>query len=274
MSNNLKVAWALVKASLGLQKIRILLVRHAESEGNVDARAYIQKGDSNISITENGCQQALAAGAFLEKYYKTHNIKNWPEIFVSSYTRPQETLRGLYEGGLKNIFHGKPRLKEDVRLIEKFFGAASHLEYADKNDFPEGFLKGLRRLSYDTYQNDSYIASNLFGESTLAAHVRIKSFMDGTLARDIKQGQEEFIILTHGAIIQAMIMAFAHLPMRSKSKLGNPNNCDVIAIEGSSKNWAITKIYDGQAMTPVNYDLTSEIERLTIDTLPPLPKGL
>ena len=47
--------------------MRILLVRHGESEGNVDEQAYITIGDSRIGLTEKGWEQAEGTGIFLKK---------------------------------------------------------------------------------------------------------------------------------------------------------------------------------------------------------------
>ncbi|MAZ75991.1 MAG: hypothetical protein CMH31_01665 [Micavibrio sp.] len=249
--------------------MRILLGRHAESDGNVDAQNYVKIGDARTGITEQGCRQAIAMGEFLADYYKNTQTVQWPSIFVSSYLRPQQTFRGVYEG-IRDNFIGEPKLKEDVRLIEKFFGAASHLAFADDKVDPD-VKRALEVLSKRTYLNDAFSASHLFGESTLNTFVRAKQFIEGTLARDIEEGQDDFLIMTHGAVIQAFIMAWAHLPMASKGKLGNPNNCDVIVIEGEPKNWTIRKVYDGEAMKPVDIDLVASIDHLSVQTLPPLP---
>lgn len=34
--------------------MRIILIRHGESEGNVDDTAYVTKGDAKISLTDKG----------------------------------------------------------------------------------------------------------------------------------------------------------------------------------------------------------------------------
>ena len=41
---------------------RIILIRHGESEGNTDSRAYARTPDSKIRLTERGFAQALVAG--------------------------------------------------------------------------------------------------------------------------------------------------------------------------------------------------------------------
>ena len=42
--------------------MRIFLVRHGESLGNLDERAYSQFGDHNVPLTQWGHRQAAEAG--------------------------------------------------------------------------------------------------------------------------------------------------------------------------------------------------------------------
>jgi len=251
--------------------MRIILVRHGESEGNIDSSAYVRKGDCNVSLTETGCAQALAAGLFLRDFYTSSNTTEWPRIFVSPYQRTLETLRGLYDG-VKDAFEGlePPQLHEDVRLAEKFFGALAYLEHGP-HGLPEDLKNAFQALSSATYKNDPFTAATLFGDSDINIHSRIKGFIDGTLSRDVEEGGQDFLIVTHGAVIQAFIMAWAHCPMRSKAQIGNPGNCDVIEISGQRKNWTIQAIYDGQEKTPVHRDVLQNVHWLTMGTLPELP---
>ena len=254
--------------------MRILLVRHAESEGNGDEAQYALKGDVNISITPKGCVQAVAAGDFLSSYYKNTQTKNWPHIYLSSYRRPQETFRGIYEQ-LKEQFPGTPRLKEDVRLIEKSFGGINFYEQAvhEGNICPRA-VQAIQWLHEKTRLKDQFTVAYPFGESQLSTHSRVKDFIDGTLFHDVTNDaqQDDFLVVTHGAIIQAFVMAWFHLPMNSKATLGNPNNCNVLAIEKEGESWQARTLYDGQEMKALHdVNPISEIKHITVDTLPPLP---
>lgn len=48
--------------------MRIFLVRHGESLGNLSDSAYRQFGDHNVPLTEWGYRQALAAGESIAAY--------------------------------------------------------------------------------------------------------------------------------------------------------------------------------------------------------------
>lgn len=250
--------------------VRIILGRHAESDGNVNPEHYVIDGDSKVGITQKGVTHTLASGEFLSGYFDDIGWTEWPEIYISSYLRTLQTFRGVYEK-IKNNFDGDPQLKEDARLIEKFFGAASQLHFADPKKIPPEISESISRLSKWTNQKDPFSAAHLFGESTLATEVRVKGFIDGTLRRDIQEGKRNFFIVTHGAVIQSFVRSWMHIPMRFKNKVANPNNNDFIEISGMPKNWSVRKIYDGEKMEAVDIDLIAGIERLTVDTLPPLP---
>lgn len=52
--------------------MRILLVRHGESLGNVDPLAYGRVGDPRIPLTAEGQRQVRGTGDFLASYYQAH----------------------------------------------------------------------------------------------------------------------------------------------------------------------------------------------------------
>jgi broad specificity phosphatase PhoE len=255
--------------------IRILLVRHGESEGNANPLLYVQKGDSNVGLTEKGWLQAFRNGQFLGKHYRETGTKKWPSVRISSYLRPKQTFSGML-AGMEGTFDHEPRLREDPRLIEKFFGAASLLEFPHK-DADLVTIATLKLLTEHTYKGDPFAAKNFLGESTKETVITIKNYMDGTLARDIESGENDFLFVAHGAVIQAFIMNWAHVQMRDKNKIGNPGNCDIIEISGTRKNWKITRIYDGEKFEPANRNIMENIKPFSYADLPPVPdfiKGL
>lgn len=251
--------------------MRILLVRHGQSEGNANPLTYLEKGDQ-VDLTSLGWRQGIAGGEFLENRYIQTGTTKWPTIYVSSLPRPKQTASAILVS-LRKIFPGKPKLYEDPRLIEKFFGAASHLYHLHETLSPEErkIREVILELSKVTYAKDQFTAANLFGDSTKNVYVSVKSFIDGTFARDCKEGKDDFLIISHGAVMQAFLMAWAHIPVSAKGALGNPNNCDVIEIIGEPKNWKITKIYDGEEMKPVEIDILKDIRPFSFEDLPPVP---
>lgn len=250
-------------------KMRILLVRHGESEGNVDARAYLEKGDSGVGLTEKGWHQAINTGKFLSGHYRETAPTDWPMIHVSTHKRTLETLSGILHG-MNGTFKDEPKIYPQSFLVEKFFGAASALHFPDEN-IPKDFQDNMLRLSQKVYGNDSYTAKHLFGESTKDTRIVAKLFMDGTLRRDMAQGKNDFLIVCHGAVIQAIIMNTLHARPEDKDKIGNPGNGDIIEISGAPKNLRVIKIWDGENAVPVHRNYRDGLPRFTTADLPPVP---
>ena len=107
--------------------MRILLVRHGESEGNVDEEAYTVKGDEGVALTDRGWRQGIGSGRFLKSIYEGQD--EWPTLYFSPYRRTQETLSAMLHG-MGDVIPGKqPVLRGDSRLIEKSFGATNILNH-------------------------------------------------------------------------------------------------------------------------------------------------
>lgn len=244
------------------------MVRHGFSEGNHDGSLYIQKGDRNIELMVEGWRQAVKAGQFLNKYYTRKNIQTWPVLYSSSYRRTRQTLSGLHYG-LNGLFQKNPKLLENPYLIEKFFGAMSALNYPAEG-MPRDFAEIMLILSNSVYKNDRFTTKPLFGESDKDLLLAVKTFIDGTLRRDMEEGNNEFLIVTHGAVIKAFVTNWAHL--QTDDTIATPGNCDIIAIEGNPKKWEIKKIYDGEKVIETNIDLLADKKPFVFQDLPPVPE--
>ncbi len=255
--------------------IRILLVRHGESEGNVDAKAYIKDGDSKVGLTDQGWRQAAHTGAFLKNLYQETDTDGPPILFVSSYKRTKETLSGIALG-LGDHFGGNSALKpkEDPRLVERFFGAVNHL-YNPEGIMDEKIASELATLSTRVYMKDPFVARPLFGDSPKDMLESVKGFIETTMKTDIKQGERDFLFVIHGAVIQAFLMSWAHLPMDARSQLINPGNGDVIQLEGDfGQGWEIRRIYDGQKMEAVDELILDGIKPFDHHDIPEPPSWL
>jgi broad specificity phosphatase PhoE len=91
---------------------RIILIRHGESEGNVDRTLFARVPDHLIPLTDRGRAQARAAGAKLKALIGDAPVM----FFVSPYERTRQTYREL-----RRELEGNPVLKarEESRLREQ-----------------------------------------------------------------------------------------------------------------------------------------------------------
>jgi len=91
--NNAKLQWR-----KRIMPNRLVMVRHGESEGNVNEIIYSNKADSDVCLTKLGWEQARTAGEALknEVFYNRNDGKCQSVHFiVSPYVRTIETFHGL-----------------------------------------------------------------------------------------------------------------------------------------------------------------------------------
>eukprot|EP01043_Picozoa_sp_COSAG02_P023262 COSAG02_NODE_1237_length_13725_cov_27.071921_14_plen_557_part_00 len=95
---------------------RVILVRHGESEGNVDLDIYRTKPDAALRLTPKGKAQAVEAGKKLRADIGDSKV----HFIVSPYTRTRETLHGILQA-----FDDPSQINaivEDPRIREQEFG--------------------------------------------------------------------------------------------------------------------------------------------------------
>jgi broad specificity phosphatase PhoE len=253
---------------------RILLIRHGESEGNVNPESYTEKGDWNIGLTDKGIEQAQCAGIFLREHFRQTTDK-WPLFFVSGYRRPQETLSGAY-AHFSDAFEGAPKEPyTDPRLSEQSFGGLNLLQKLAQQDSALGEHAYMQlQLSKAFIKTDPIKAKALFGESILETIANVKAFIDGSLQRDLDEGHDYIVIFAHGRVITSFLANWFHVPFDQLKSLKNPKNCDVIEISGEPKKWQARRIWDGENFAPANENPLAHIKPITWAGLPQIPEHL
>jgi len=80
----------------------MILLRHAESLGNVDELAYTRIPDHALPLTAKGEREALATGPEIARLLDGER----PAVYVSPYLRTRETLRLLdIEASCERLLH-------------------------------------------------------------------------------------------------------------------------------------------------------------------------
>src|SRR3982750_1286891 len=93
---------------------RIILIRHGESEGNVDRIVYSQKPDYALLLTEKGIMQASNSGKELKDIVKKETIK--------FYISPLFRTRMTFENIAKHLSAHQINYIEEPRLREQEWG--------------------------------------------------------------------------------------------------------------------------------------------------------
>jgi len=105
---------------------RIILIRHGESEANINHVILADVADHEIPLTPRGYEEALQAGRELKELICDEDLY----CYYSPYKRARETLYAILEGG--NLGKQTKVQIEDVRLIEQKFGNHQNPEWMEQ----------------------------------------------------------------------------------------------------------------------------------------------
>ncbi|WP_349957839.1 phosphoglycerate mutase family protein [Rhizobium sp. ZPR3] len=210
--------------------MRIFLVRHGESLGNIDDRAYRQFGDHNVPLTEWGYRQVLEAGEAISAYLKglpsteLRKLSVWYSPFLRTRQSKDALLGVLPVDLIRDV-------REDYLLREQDFGLFTEIyDHAEqKRKFPDEFEKWARLRN----NNGKFYARPPDGESRADVAQRVRLFLQ-TVMHDAENGRNSVIIVGHGVTNRAFEMNFLHHPVDWFEQSSNPGNADVTLIEGSS----------------------------------------
>jgi broad specificity phosphatase PhoE len=202
--------------------MRTFLVRHGESEGNVDREIYKTKPDHAINLTVDGGTQAEMAGRFIK------NMKNppfEPRVWVSPYARTRQTADGLLAGGLT-----PESVREHIAIVEQQFGL---FDGVSDEDLPILFPNEYGHYKKSEDFGGRFWARMPLGESRYDVALRVHQAF-GTFKRDAaKHGIDDLVIVTHGVVIRAFVMMWCHKSWEWFEAEPNPKNCSIRLIEGS-----------------------------------------
>ncbi|XP_015693977.2 phosphoglycerate mutase-like protein AT74H [Oryza brachyantha] len=209
---------------------RIVLVRHGESEGNVDEAAYTRVPDPRIGLTPRGWRHAEDCGRSLRRLVSTGAGAgdDWKVYFyVSPYRRTLETLRGLGRAFEAQRIAG---VREEPRLREQDFG-----NFQDREKMR--VEKEIRRR----YGRFFYRFPN--GESAADVYDRITGFRE-TLRADIDIGRFQppgernpemnVVLVSHGLTLRVFLMRWYKWTVRQFEGLNNLANGGAVVMQTGS----------------------------------------
>ena len=232
--------WASTKSLLpqdsGTEKspippVRIILVRHGQSMGNVSEETYAKTPDWKIELTEKGIEQAQEAGKELAKLLEPSSPKgNEPPAkpsvvtYCSPYRRTLQTWEEIQSQ--LNEEEQVIGMRQEPRLAEQQFGNFQNptkvlASKEERNLFGRFFYR---------FPN---------GESGMDVYSRVTSFM-GSLNRDIGPMQNRMgldtehvniLCVTHGLTLRLFVMRYFQLPVEQFEETFNPPNGRLIFMD-------------------------------------------
>lgn len=208
----------------------IILIRHAQSEGNKNRDIHQYVPDHRVKLTPDGNQQALDAGRRLRALLKPDDTI---QFFTSPYRRTRETTEGILrtltsndaEMGPSPFPRDKIKVYEEPRLREQDFGnfqpCSAEMErmWQERADYGHFFYR---------------IPS---GESAADAYDRVSGFNE-SLWRQF--GEPDFpsvcILVTHGLMTRVFLMKWYHWSVEYFEDLRNINHCEFIIMKQNMEN--------------------------------------
>ena len=185
--------------------MRLILLRHGESVGNIDESAFCRIPDHSMALTELGESQARAAGPRLRTALGPGPV----DVFVSPYRRTWQTFR------LLGVDDRVRRIREEPRLREQDWGnlqqQADQLRQRQERDAFGHFF----------YRLDS-------GESGADVYDRVTGFLSALTAPSTQRDDPHrtVLLITHGLTLRLACMALMGWTVAQFEALSNPPNGD------------------------------------------------
>ncbi|XP_059274739.1 phosphoglycerate mutase-like protein AT74 [Lycium ferocissimum] len=217
---------------------RIILVRHGESEGNVDKNVYTTVPDHKVQLTKKGKEQAKKAGELIRGVVGNNNCKLY--FYVSPFLRTHETLKEIGGAFSSSEITG---IREECRLRE--------MDYAkfENTEKMEEFKKERDRYGKFFYRFPH-------GESAADVYDRVSGFVE-SLWRDIDMDKIphsandnlNIVIISHGLTVRVLLMRFFRWTAEQVENLTSPKNAEVRIMElGHEGEYSLALYHDVQTL--------------------------
>jgi broad specificity phosphatase PhoE len=168
--------------------LRLILVRHGETERNLEAR--LQGGKSDIPLNENGRKQAYSLGLALRG-------ENLEAIYSSPLKRALDTAQAISS-------HHPLKVQTDPALAEIDMGFIDGFNLAEVKENQTDFWK--------QWHQENYSVALPGGESLLQVQRRAWGAVQGII-RHHREGS--VVIVSHGISLQTIITAILEAPLPS-----------------------------------------------------------
>lgn len=200
--------------------VTLYLVRHGQSEANVNKKVYREKPDHMIGLTQKGFAQASEAGKFLSDTVDGKTI-----ILRSPYQRARETEDAIATAMQAQVVE-RVELPELAEQQYGLFDGVPPDELA--TTFPEEYSrfmlaqKHLGRFWARPPQGEALF--DVYQRATTVAHYVRFAYRRSNITN--------FAIVAHGNWLQCFLMAWCNLPYEWIAKSRVPENCEIMKVHG------------------------------------------
>ncbi|KAF4170846.1 hypothetical protein CNMCM8694_002913 [Aspergillus lentulus] len=206
----------------------IILIRHAQSEGNKNREIHQTIPDHRVQLTPEGYRQAKEAGSKLRALLRPDDTIHF---FTSPYRRTRETTEGILESLTSDSPSPSPFPRHTIKVYEE-----PRLREQDFGNFQPCSAEMERMwLERADYGHFFYRIPN--GESAADAYDRISGFNE-SLWRLF--GEDDFasvcVLVTHGLMTRVFLMKWYHWSVEYFEDLRNINHCEFVIMKLNPDN--------------------------------------
>lgn len=210
----------------------IILIRHAQSEGNKNREIHQTVPDHRVKLTPEGHNQAQEAGSKLRELLRPDDTLHF---FTSPYRRTRETTEGLLNSLTSDSHSPSPFPRHTVKVYEE-----PRLREQDFGNFQPCSAEMERMwLERADYGHFFYRIPN--GESAADAYDRVSGFNE-SLWRLF--GEDDFasvcVLVTHGLMTRVFLMKWYHWSVEYFEDLRNINHCEFVIMKLNPDNGKYT----------------------------------
>lgn len=202
--------------------MKLYLVRHGESEHNVDRSRMAHTHDSNHALTQLGQKQVRQTANYMGQHLHGNNI-----IFTSPYLRTMETAMAIQSMLPKGTpFHQNLLIREWE--LGNLYDVENRTPEAKKEFKAAGQL-------YFRFHN---------GESLADVYQRAALFMHTKVHPLAAHGRfDNVILVTHAAFIHMMLAFLMDWPVEDLQGFQPVENAGVIAVTENSDGYTFEKLF-------------------------------
>ncbi|KAK4122624.1 phosphoglycerate mutase-like protein [Parathielavia appendiculata] len=206
----------------------IILIRHAQSEGNKNRDIHQTIPDHRVKLTQEGWQQAYEAGRRLRAMLRADDTLHF---FTSPYRRTRETTEGILATLTSDDPEPSPFKRNNIKVYEE-----PRLREQDFGNFQPCSAE-MERMWQERADYGHFFYRIPNGESAADAYDRISGFNE-SLWRQF--GEDDFasvcVLVTHGLMSRVFLMKWYHFSVEYFEDLRNVNHCEFLVMRRNDDN--------------------------------------
>jgi broad specificity phosphatase PhoE len=209
--------------------VQIILLRHAQSLGNVDELAYCRMPDHSLPLTELGQRQARAAGPVVRELLGAEPVA----AYLSPYVRAVRTFELLDLGERVRRVVPEPRLREQ--------------DWGNLQDPVEQEIQKQRRHEFG-----HFFYRLAHGESGADVDDRVASFLSELEQRvEVDPNHPDTaLVVSHGLTMRLLCRRMFAWSIDLFESLSNPGHCDHRVLTHDGRTWSLDRPFEQWRPSP------------------------